>query len=393
MQTIGVYLIFAAVAVRSAVVVWDRPEFPVLLALLAAYGFLLFGETWTRRGSHLRLPHPIAVQIAYLFLQSSLVIRALVLSSYEDFLAMLFVPLSLQAVSFFGRRAGYMSIAAFSLAMTATLLFSKVGPLFGLVMGILYSGVCFLFGGYAYQVQKAEAAHDRNERMLRELQTAHRQLQIHASDAVTLAIEHERNRLARELHDSVTQTVFSMNLSVQSVQLLLNKEPSRVAGQLVRLEQLAAGALGEIQALISHLKPASSTEERLPIALRRLAAEQEARYGIRVALEFRGDCVLPEAVATNLYSIAQEALTNVARHSGGCDALVRLHVENDVSCLEIEDHGRGFEPDAMLDRRGHLGLAGMLERAGEIGWQFSVASRPGHGTCVRVRSNPPGGHG
>ena len=391
MRTLGAYLIFAAVALRAAVVVWDRPEVPFVLALLSAYGILLVGETWLVRRS--RFTHASMVQIGYLSLQSVLVIGALVLSSYEDFLAMLFVPLSLQAVSYFGRRAGYWLIAAFSLAMTAVLLFSNVGRLFGLGMGILYSGVCFLFGGYAYQVQKAEAAYEQNRRTFAELQVAHRRLQGYTDEAAALAVEHERNRLARELHDSVTQTVFSMNLAVQSAQLLLDREPSRAAGQLLRLEQLAAGALREIQTLLSQLKPDPGIQAGLLKALQRLAEEQLARYGLQVKLEIQGDGLLPEATAAHLYSIAQEALVNAARHSGTGEATVRLRVEHDRACLEIEDHGRGFDPQAALDRRGHMGLAGMGERAREIGWHFSVASRPGQGTRIRVASGPPGGQG
>jgi signal transduction histidine kinase len=386
-----VYLIFAAVALRAAVVVSGEPEFPIILALLSAYGLLLFGETWLVHKSHLRFQDSVTAQFAYLFLQSVIVIGVMILSSYEDFLAMLFIPLSLEAVSFFGRRVGYLVIAIFSLGMIVTLLFSDVGQLFGLVMGILYAGVCFLFGGYAYQVQRAKAAHNQNEQMFNELQTAHRQLQSYAHDISTLAIEHERNRLARELHDSVTQTVFSMKLSVQSVQLLLDKEPARVAGQLVRLEQLGASALREIQSLISQLNPHSCAQEGLPIALQRLAAEHKVQYGLQVSLEFQGEPALPDAVDANLYSIAHEALINAAKHSGECEVTVRLHMEKDCSYLEIEDHGRGFDPNAMLDQPGHLGLTGMFERAREIGWQLSVSSRPGRGTCIRVISNPSEG--
>jgi len=393
MRTIGVYLIYAAVLLRAAVVVSTEPEFPVVIALLAGYGLLLFGEIWLMRRKPLRtLPTPKA-QLAYLFLQSTLVIGVLIISSYEDFLAMLFIPLSLDAVSFFGRRAGFISIAIFSLAMIVTLLFSDVGQVFGLAMGILYSGICFLVGGYAYQVQNARTAHDRNEQMLGELQTAHRQLQGYADQMASLAVEHERYRLARELHDSVTQTVFSMNLAVQSAHLLLYKEPHRAAGQLLRLEELAASALHEIQSLVSQLKPRSIIEEGLPNALRRLTMEQKVRDGLQTSLEVHGEGTLSETVAASLYSIAHEALINVVKHSGSCEAMVRLTLDRGHACLEIEDCGRGFDPDAIMEQRGHLGLAGMVERAREIGWNLSVLSRPGQGTCILVTENPCGGPG
>jgi signal transduction histidine kinase len=387
MPALGVYLIYAAVVLRAAVVVSTEPEFPIVMALLAGYGFLLARRTWWA--------HPESLfpksQFAYLLVQSLLVVGVMILSSYEDFLAMLFIPLSLDAVFCFGRRVGFISIAAFSLAAMVTLLFSNVGPLFGLVMGILYSGICFLVGGYAYQIQKARAAYDQNERTFNELQAAHRQLQGYADQTASLAVEHERNRLARELHDSVTQTVFSMNLAAQSAHLLLDKEPARAAGQLLRIEELAAGALREIQSLVSQLKPRSLMEEGLPGALRRLVTEQKTRTGLRVLLEVQSEGVLSERIATSLYSIAQEALNNVANHSGVSEATVRVNLARSHACLEIEDRGRGFDPGKVLNRRGHLGLAGMFERAREIGWCLSVLSRPGEGTRILVTEELSGG--
>lgn len=386
MLTLGVYLIYAAVVLRAAVVVSAETEFPAVIALLAGYGLLLTGKTGLMR----RRPDSRKIQFAYLLVQSLLVIGALIISSYEDFLAMLFIPLSLDAVAFFGRQQGFISITILSLAMTGTLLFSDVGPVFGLVMGILYSGICFLVGGYASQVQKARAAHDQNERMLRELQTAHQRLQGYADQRASLAMEHERNRLARELHDSVTQTVFSMNLAAQSAQLLLDKEPGGAAGQLLRIEELAASALREIQSLVSQLTPRSIAAEGLAAALQRLATEQKTRTGLEICLEIEGQRKLSEPVSAGLYAITHEALINVSKHSGECKAIVRMRLTSKPACLEIEDHGRGFDLEAGMGQRGHLGLAGMFERAREIGWHLSVTARPGQGTCVRVTESSTG---
>jgi signal transduction histidine kinase len=315
----------------------------------------------------------------------------LVVSGYEDLFANLLIPLSLDAISFFGRRFGYLCIAALSLALTSTLFFSDQGHIFGLAMGGLYSGVCFLFGGYAAQVLKAEAAHDQNQRTFNELQIAHRQLQGYADQVENLAVEHERNRLARDLHDSVTQTIFSMNLAAQSARLLLDKDPPRASGQLLRLEELSANALQEIQSLVSQLKPRSIVEEGLSTALRRLADEREARDGLRVSVEIQGEKTLSEAEMLGLYSIAHEALTNVIKHSGMQEASVRLSLSEDHSCLEIEDRGLGFEPQSTTGQRGHLGLAGMSERAREIGWRLTVESEKGQGTRILVTQNQAGG--
>jgi signal transduction histidine kinase len=202
-------------------------------------------------------------------------------------------------------------------------------------------------------------------------------------------MEQERNRLARDLHDSVTQTVFSMNLAAQSAHLLLAQDPPRCAGQLLRIEELAACALREIQSLVSQLKPRSIVEDGLPVALHQLA-EQMAANGLQVSLHVHGEKTLAEAVSTGLYSIAHEALINVLKHSGSCEAMVRLNLAKERSCLEIEDHGQGFNTESTAGRRGHLGLAGMFEQAREIGWRLSVSSRDGQGTCLRVTEDTNG---
>jgi len=390
MRTAGVFLIIAAVVLRGAMIFSDTPQFGVVLVFFGAYCLLLFAKTWT---IHQRpnLFQARTSQLTYLFLQSVLVIWLLSISNYEDFFSLLFVPPSLDAVSFFGRRLGFISIAIFSFAITGVLLFSNEGQLFGLAMGGLYSGICFLFGGYAHQVQKAEAARAQNQRMYNELQTAHRQLQSYADQVANLAVEQERNRLAHDLHDSVTQTVFSMNLAAQSACLLLDKEPSRASGQLLRLEELSENALREIQSLVSQLKPRSIVEEGLQTALRRLANERGARDGLQVSLEIHGEKTLSESEMLGLYSIAHEALINVAKHSGLRQATIRLNLDAATSCLEIEDRGYGFDPQAVQNQRGHFGLAGMSEQAQEIGWSLSVESEKDWGTRILVTQNQAGG--
>lgn len=388
MRTAGVFLIFAAVALRGAGLFLGNDRFVAVMGFLIAYGLSLAIKTWL---VHRSLFPSKTAQTIYLLLQSTLIVLILDKSIYEDFFNLLFISLSLDAVAFFGRRFGYVWITLFSIAILSVMQFSEQGQIFGLVMGTLYSGICFLFGGYAHQVLKAEAARTQNQRAFNELQTTHRQLQGYADQVASLAVEQERNRLARELHDSVTQTVFSMNLASQSARLLLDKNLSRVSGQLLRLEELAANALREIQSLVSQLKPRSLADEGLPSALRRLADERAVRDDLRVSLEFEGEKTLSEAETLGLYSIVNEALTNIVKHSGVSEATVRLKLNNKVSSLEIEDRGIGFEPNSVSDQRGHLGLAGMAERAREVGWTLSVESEKERGTRILVMQNQTGG--
>jgi signal transduction histidine kinase len=409
MRTVGVYIIYAAVVLRGWVRL-PRMRYPdLVVALLVLYGLLLLVETWLIERKPLRLSaaasrgstpkveglplHPRWFPLVCLLVQCGLVIGLLLNRPVQDFYALLFLPLSLQAVLFLGTRSGFLYIMALTLAMAGPLAAAQEGWFFGVVMVLNYGGLCLLLGGYAHQIGQAEAARAHNQRTLGELQVTYRQLQGYAAQMEALAAEQERSRLARELHDSVTQTVFSMNLTVQSARLLLERNTGRAADQLERLEELATSAMREIQALISQLRPRSLAEAGLPVALRQLAAERLERDGLHVTLEVSGELALAEAVAGGLYRIAQEALTNVAKHAGTQQATVRLDLTPATSFLEIEDHGLGFDPQSASSQRGHLGLAGMAERARELGWKLSIESQRGRGTRVRIEENPPRGVG
>lgn len=394
-RTVGVYLFFAAVALRACVVFKDDPQLTLVMALLAAYGLLLFVGPWLIRHRTTRLLSTVPVEaddkpawsqaflpLAYLLLQSGLVTALLFIPATEDFFGNLFIILGLDAVLYFGWRGGFLAILASSLVLAVALGSSAQGPLFGIAMACLYGSVGFLFGGYAYQVQRAEAVRQQNLHLMAELQMAHNQLQGYVTQTEEIAAEQARSRLARELHDSVTQTVFSMNLTVQGACLLLTREPRRVVEQLERLEELAASAMREIQALVSHLRPEAS--EGLPGTLRCLAAERQARNGLQVSLEVSGDRVLPAPVATGLCAIAQESLNNVVKHAGTSQASIRLNLADSGAYLEIQDNGPGFEPETALVKPGHLGLVGMTDRAREIGWNLVVDSGCGRGTRIRV---------
>ena len=391
MRTAGKFLIFSAVFLRAVVVLSGAAEFRGILVLLSAYGVLMATEAWlvhqSKRPELIKSP---GMQFAYLCLQAILVLGLLLVSDYEDFLAELFIPISLDAVSFFGRRVGFRLIAVFCLGMTGVLLFSPEGPLFGFAMSVLYSGLCFVFGAYAGQVQKAEAARTQNQDTYEELQGAHRQLQAYADRLVDLAAERERNHLARDLHDSVTQTVFSMNLAAQSARLLWDRAPSQVGEQLNRLEELASSAQQEIQSLVTQLSPPTLPEMDLLTALQSLALEEKFRYGLQISVEVQGKQNFSHGVASGLYAITQEALANVAKHSGCKEAVVILQLVQGGSYLLIEDHGRGFNTETLSAQRGHLGLAGISERAREMGWTLIVESQPSAGTRVLV-SEPPTG--
>ena len=382
MRYIATYLIYATILIRT--LSWNyaiAPVPPAVLVLLVIYGVVLASEAALAR----RLP---AYVLPYLLVQSGLAFAILLIAPAEiDFLFLLFIPLAFQAVLFYQRRVGFLWIGAFNLARAVPLVINRNWSLDSGVGVLLFAGLSWVVGNYAHLTRRAELARQKNQQLLGELQGAYRQLKDYSAQVEGFAAVQERNRLARELHDSVTQTLFSMNLTVQAATLLAGKDSLQVAAQFDRLQELAHSALGEIQVLASQLRMRSLAEEGLAVALHRLADERHRRDGMQIRLEVSGGARekdLPEPVVTGLYRIVQEALNNVARHAGTGEAVVRLNLESQPAYLEVEDRGCGFERRRLVPQLNHMGLAGMEERAREFGWQLQIDSQPGRGTRIRA---------
>ena len=207
------------------------------------------------------------------------------------------------------------------------------------------------------------------------------------SQARQAATSLERNRLARELHDSVSQGLFSMTMHARAAQLSMAKAGLDQGGPLGRsiaeLAELTRGALAEMRALIFELRPAALAEEGLVAALRKQAAALSAREQVVITVDGPEERLdLAAGVEEHLYRIASEALHNVVRHSGADGATVSVKAEAGGLRVEVRDDGAGFDPGS--EHPGHLGLLTMVERAQTIGAELAVMSTPGEGTTVSV---------
>jgi PAS domain S-box-containing protein len=197
----------------------------------------------------------------------------------------------------------------------------------------------------------------------------------------------ERTRLARDLHDSVSQALFSMTMHARAAQLSLANAGLDESGPLgrliVQLAELTRGALAEMRALIFELRPAALAEEGLVAALRKQGAALSAREQVAVTVEGPEERLDLEAgVEEHLYRIASEALHNVVKHGGADGATVSVTAEAGSLRVEVRDDGAGFDQDA--GHPGHLGLSTMAERAETIGANLTITSAPGTGTTVAV---------
>ncbi len=203
--------------------------------------------------------------------------------------------------------------------------------------------------------------------------------------AQQMAALEERNRLAQELHDSVTQSLYSLTLYAEAAARMLEAGKSKkAADQLRELGDTAREALQETRLLIFELKPLDLQKAELAQAIRSRLDSVEGRLGLKSELRVTGQAEIGNLLKLELYHVAREALNNVLKHAGAQRVCVLLTLGPDEVALEVNDDGKGFDPQVGM-ASGGLGLGGMAERARRVGGEFAVQSCPGQGTRVSFR--------
>ncbi|CAL9285802.1 MULTISPECIES: GAF domain-containing sensor histidine kinase [unclassified Streptomyces] len=204
-----------------------------------------------------------------------------------------------------------------------------------------------------------------------------------------LTIAEERSRLAHELHDAVSQKLFSLRLTAQAAAALVDRDPARAKGELQQVAALAAEAADELRAAVVELRPAALDEDGLVHTLRSHVQVLDRAHTARVTFDGGGIRALPAAQEEALLRVAQEALHNALRHSGAGEVAVRLARHGQGARLTVTDDGKGFDPRAVRRAGRHLGLVSMRDRASGVGGALTVHSAPGEGTTIEMEV--PGG--
>jgi len=367
-------LLWLAVAARALLALPSSSLLATVSALLCIWLVLFVTEAplTRRRANYFPL---------YLIPQTLIASALLFVPAPADFYAILFGILSMQVIQHAEVRRGVVLIALLSAWMTLALALAN-GLAQGLAFGLLYTAGNALLASYALAAQRAHAARLENQNLAQQLAQANRELQAAAAQREKLAGARERQHLARELHDAVTQTIFSMTLTTQAAQLLMERDAARVPAQLERLQELAESALAEMRMLIAELRPPSVAANGLAAALREHLAERERADNLIVTLYVEGNENLSAREAEQLFRIAQEALNNIVKHA----RVTRAHIALDFRApcwMEIRDAGAGFDMDSAQDAT-QVGLVSMRERAAEIGWSLQIRSSPAQGTLIRV---------
>jgi signal transduction histidine kinase len=347
---------------------WAVSGVLLLFALLMGFEPLLTGRSPLR--AHL-----------YLTFQTSLIFAASLLHYELDFFALLYVPICGQAMFLLPRRPGLVWLGIL-IVMTAVGQFIQFGGLEAISFILLYAAGLAFVAAFTLMVLQADRARQQSDHLLTELQAAHSQLQTQADQAEELAIAKERNRLARDLHDSVAQTLYGLTLQAEAASRQLDGgKLTAVQSKLAEMQESAQQTLLETRLLIYELRPPILERDGLIAALKARLDAVESRSGLIVQQSFPEAINLPAKVETGLYRIAQEALNNVIKHAQADEVKVAVRLGNGRVILQISDDGVGFAPTAGL---GGMGLAGMRERAEQIGGTLHLESEPGRGTGIRV---------
>ncbi|MEV4437263.1 GAF domain-containing sensor histidine kinase [Streptomyces sp. NPDC049585] len=204
-----------------------------------------------------------------------------------------------------------------------------------------------------------------------------------------LTIAEERTRLAHELHDAVSQKLFSLRLTAQAATALVDRDPARAKDALGEVARLAAEAADELRAAVVELRPAGLDEDGLAATLRAQVKVLDRAHAAHVTFATHGVRALPAAQEEALLRVAQEALHNALRHSGAGRVEVALTRLGPGAALRVSDDGRGFDPSAVRRAGRHLGLVSMRDRAHGVGGRLTVDSEPGKGTTIEMEV--PGG--
>jgi signal transduction histidine kinase len=200
------------------------------------------------------------------------------------------------------------------------------------------------------------------------------------------AVAEERNRLARDLHDAVTQTIFSANLIAEALPRIWAEHPEEGQRGLEELHQLIRGALAELRSLLLELRPTAIIEKTLGELLKQLTETVASQTQLAITFNCNGDRTLPAEMQIAFYRIAQEALNNIVKHAKASQITVNLRCQADEVILQISDNGCGFHPGAI--RPDQLGVNIMRERALNVGATFEISSQAENGTRVSVTWSP-----
>lgn len=373
--TLTAYLTLAAVGILGIMDIDTILLRWTALLLLILFGLVMSRDPHTRQAAHLQMAALVLIIVLLLALNTPSYIFTLLF-----FIASPTATLSLpvRPAAFWIALMSLITVVYFSLGSTL---------LVGLLTALPLIGGYIFFGVFANAVRQANEARLESQRLLEALQQANVRLQEYASRAEALAVAEERNRMAREMHDTLGHRLTVASVQLEGAQRLIAKDPGRAEHMVGTVREQVKEALAELRRTVAALRQPLEADLLLVQALEHLAVSFQEATGVPVEADIQQD--MPEIGEDQrlvVYRAAQEALTNIQRHARARRAWLRLQGRENCLILEIEDDGIGLESaQESLEVRSGYGLIGLRERAGRIGGQLNIDSSPHGGVRVTVQ--------
>lgn len=255
-------------------------------------------------------------------------------------------------------------------------------------MGIPIVSKGEIIGAFYLTDKESAPAFSEADQQLIEMLAAHAAIAIENARLYErsreLSVIEERNRLARDLHDSVSQTLFSVVLTAEAASALIDRDPARAKAEVQKVQDLSQDALKEMRSLIFELRSAELEAQGLVPTLRKHVDVLRRVRHVDIEVRVRGERRLDLKLERELFRIAQEALNNALKHSQAAGIAVELEMRKRNVTLTIHDDGVGFNIEDPQIRSKRLGLTSMQERAQAIGGALCIEARPGEGATVRL---------
>ena len=373
------------VAVPTLLTIGPLLERWLALILLAAFGGLAARLPQDEDETHRQSIYLI------LGLQSALLLALLLTFPQVETLTILFYILIFETMLYLPVVSSLFWLFGYSSA-AVVYQFSQYDLTAGLNnLGIFAVGM-LLCSLVAIALRRARLAQQRSAKLLRELQAANLQLQEYADQVETASIHAERNRLAREMHDTIGHRLTVVAVQLEAARKLALSDPERASSLLVTTLQQVREALAELRQTVGRLREPLEADLQLAHALPRLAESFRQSSELTIHLEMpAANLALPDTHRLALYRAAQEGLTNIQRHAAATQAWLRLQRLPASIQLEIEDNGQGLPAGFVLNGsalpvagKNSFGLRGMRERLDQLGGQMELEARPEGGTRLRI---------
>lgn len=372
MLLVAAYLTLGSVAVGTLATLPPEMNFVGILAV-----FVLIAVELAFQGKM----HQLGRNWLYLILITFTTTSLFFLGVSPGLFLVIFFIIAAQAMIILPSPWGVVWIVVLSVISSLTFIAGQ-GFQEGLLLVFVYGGGYLFFGIFGKSLMDARTEREKSERLYQELQVAHDQLRDYVQRVEELAATKERNRLAREMHDSLGHRLTVAAVQLEGAQRLIPQNPEKSAEMLGTVRGQVREALDELRQTVAALRQPIEVDLSLNTALERLALSFEETTGLEVNLQIGEINEISSRTRHAVYRIVQEGLTNIQRHAQAKTAWVQILVHGETLSLLISDDGIGF-PE--VDAATGFGLRGLVERVNLLGGECHFESRPGGGAQISVK--------